>query len=461
MIERYMPYLNYLNKNVFITDLDTVFKYSSNVLLIKDVYEFNHYKEDLKYLVNETLVNDGLYQYVLSNMRNSNYIFAVSITLIKDKNVVGTISLTKKTYAQAISKLMNNSFTDTMKMRAALILNYVTMEECYKRNAGLTTTVTYKNGNKLSIDNTTLIDLLQSNEFESKTITSRINYDNNTLNLLMLTFVATGVLKKYIFNSEAYSKEDILRKIDISEIVVEQNEQPKMMLNTRVQEQLFKYAEKTYSDFELLFHIYKRSQELEFSIQSLAYIAQTLGLNYKYTGGVLQVYSPECGLEYSKERFRILTSQDSVRTKIYQLEEKIIENINKNKTTETKLFNNIAYYKNFYLKDGVSDKDKLISFLRIISSIKEYRTDFITYVKFLFKKVLGGEDYKLYVITNNVKNKELEKVIPITIVKTEDTYYVVDPSMNVRVANYKDINNYLSAKEYYSNLFEGKCDILC
>ena len=174
MIERYMPYLNYLNKNVFITDLDTVFKYSSNVLLIKDIYEFNHYKEDLKYLVNETLVNDGLYQYGLSNMRNSNYIFAVSITLIKDKNVVGTISLTKKTYAQAISKLMNSSFTDTMKMRAALILNYVTMEECYKRNAGLTTTVTYKNGNKLSIDNTTLIDLLHPNIASSKVKLTRI-----------------------------------------------------------------------------------------------------------------------------------------------------------------------------------------------------------------------------------------------------------------------------------------------
>ena len=461
MIERYMPYLNYLNKNVFITDLDTVFKYSSNVLLIKDVYEFNHYKEDLKYLVNETLVNDGLYQYVLSNMKNSNYIFAISITLIKDNNVVGTISLTKKTYAQAIAKLMNTDFTDTMKMRAAVILNAVTMEECYKKNASLTTTVTFKNGNKETISNTTLIDILMADEVNVKNITSKINLDNNTLNLLLLTFVATGVLKKYIFNDEAYRKEEYLRKIDISEIVVEKQEQPKMMLNTRTQEQLFKYAEKTYSDFELIFHIYKRSKELEFSIQSLAYIAQNLGLNYKYSAGVLQVFSPECGLEFSKERYRILTNQDSTRTKIYQLEEKIIENIDKNKTKETRLFNNIAYYKNFYLKDGATDKDKLITFLRIISSIKEYRTDFIKYVKTLFKNVLGGEDYKLYVITNNVKNKELEKVIPITIVKTEDTYYVVDPSMNVRVANYKDINNYLSAKEYYSNLFEGKSDILC
>ena len=55
---------------------------------------------------------------------------------------------------------------------------------------------------------------------------------------------------------------------------------------------------------------------------------------------------------------------------------------NNNKTTEIKLFNNIAYYKNYFLVDGVTDKDKLVTFLRLVSSVKTYRTNFTSYVNF-------------------------------------------------------------------------------
>ncbi len=461
MIERYMPYLNYLNKNIFIPDLDTIYKYSTNTLLIKDIYEFNHYKEDLKYLIRETLENDGLYNYVLSNMKNNNYVYAIQMILLRDNKNVGTLSLTKRTYAMAVNKLMQENFSDTAKMRASLLLSYTSVEKSYLNNSNLSTTVTFKNGNKVSISNTILLDILLANELDSKAIINKTGLDTETINLLTYSFLSTGILKQYLFDDDVLNKIEFFNHIDTSSIVLTQSEQPKMMLNSKTQDELFKYSNKEYSPFELLFHVYLRMQELEFSIQSLAYIAQELGLNYLYQGGVLQINYGEYNIEYSKERFRVLTKEEVTRTKFYQLEAKILENIKINKENETKLFNNIAYYNNYYLYDGVSDKDKIVTFLRLVSSVRTYRTNFTNYVKFLYNKILGNLDYEIYMITNNVRNRETECIIPITILKADGTYYVIDPYRDIRVTNYKDIGNYLSAKEYYSNLFDGKCDILC
>ena len=49
----------------------------------------------------------------------------------------------------------------------------------------------------------------------------------------------------------------------------------------------------------------------------------------------------------------------------------------------------------------------------------------------------------------------MKKVIPIIVVKYNDTYYVVDLVSNIKVNNYKDLNNYLEVKDYYSYMFEG------
>ena len=115
-----------------------------------------------------------------------------------------------------------------------------------------------------------------------------------------------------------------------------------------------------------------------------------------------------------------------------------------------------AYYKNYYLNDGPSDTDKLITFLRIISSIKNYDSSYLNRINHIYKKILGhDENVTMSIITDNVRNKEMKKIIPIIIVKYNNTYYVVDPVSNLKVNNYKDINNYLKAKEYYTYMFKG------
>ena len=81
-----LSYLSFLNNKIFITNEELVYKYGLNRLLVKDSYEFNAYKEDIKYLVMESLENDGLYRYLLNNMSNKNYVYAISISLL-DRSV--------------------------------------------------------------------------------------------------------------------------------------------------------------------------------------------------------------------------------------------------------------------------------------------------------------------------------------------------------------------------------------
>ena len=146
--------------------------------------------------------------------------------------------------------------------------------------------------------------------------------------------------------------------------------------------------------------------------------------------------------------------------KVYEIDDKLSEDVITKHTTETRLFNNIAYYKNYYLNDGPSDSDKLITFLRISSFIKDYDSTYLNRIEHIYKKILGHDDNsKLYIITNDSRNREMKKVIPIIIVKYNETYYVVDPVSNIKVNNYKDINNYLESKEYYSEMIKG-CDFL-
>ena len=452
-----LSYLSFLNNKLFITDKELVYKYGLNRLLMSDQREFNTYKEDIKYLVMETLENDGLYRYVLKNMNNKNYVYAISISLLDDNNsILGSIALTKKTYALCLYKLLDLGLADELKAKANKFLSLTTIEECKKKYSSLLTTIQLKDGTKYSISNNELIDIFNSNNDYMNYVCEKNNISLNILKLLMLKFASTGILKKYVFNNNAYILENELRTLDISSLYLEEIEKPKLTLNLKIYNKLFDYINENYNELEILFHVYTQMKENLFSIQTLALVADTLGIEYKLSGSVLEIWYEEYNLLFSKERFRIQTNNQSTRNKIYELDNKISENIMNNRITETKLFNNIAYYKNFYLVDGPGDTEKLVTFLRIASFIKNYDSNYLKKINHIFRKILGKEDdIKLSIITNNVRNREIKKVIPIIVVKYNDTYYVVDPVSNIKVNNYKDLNNYLEAKEYYSYMLKG------
>ena len=452
-----LSYLSFLNDKVFITDIELNYKYGLNKLLMKNQYEFNSYKEDIKHLVIDTLENDGLFRYVLKNMSNKNYVFAVSITLLSDsEEVIGSIALTKKTYALCLYKLLDLGLSDDLKVKAHKLLSYTTIEQCKKDFSSLSTTVTLKDGTKYQVSNNDLIDIFNTSNEYINYISNKDNISVNNIKLAMLLLASTGILRKYLFNNNAYVLEEELKSIDTTNLYIEEIEKPKLGLNIKVYKKLFDYINDNYNELEILFHVYKQMKEYMFSIQTLALVAETLGMSYKLSGSVLEVWYEEYDIMFAKERFRIQTNNQSTRNKIYELDNKISENIMNNRITETRLFNNIAYYKNYYLTDGPSDSDKLITFLRIVSSIKNYDSNYLNKINHIFKKILGHDEYaSISIITNNVRNKELKKVIPIIIVKYNDTYYVVDPISNIKVNNYKDINNYLKAKEYYSYMYKG------
>ncbi len=452
-----LSYLSFLNNKIFITNEELVYKYGLNRLLVKDSYEFNAYKEDIKYLVMESLENDGLYRYLLNNMSNKNYVYAISISLLDDnESIKGSIALTKKTYALCLYKLLDLGLEDNLKAKANKLLSLTTIEECKKKYSSLNTTIQLKDGTKYSISNNDLIDIFNSNIDLTNQVCEKYNISLSILKLLMLKFASTGILRKYVFNNNAYIIENELRSLDISNLYLEEIEKPKLTLNIKVYKKLFDYMNDNYNELEILFHVYKQMKEYLFSIQTLALVAENLGIEYKLSGSVLEVWYEEYNLLFSKERYRIQTDNQSTRNKIYELDNKISDNITNNRIKETKLFNNIAYYKNYYLNDGPSDTEKLVTFLRIVSFIKDYDSNYIKRINHIFKKILGKEEnIKLSIITNNIRNKEMKKVIPIIIVKYNDTYYVVDLASNIKVNNYKDLNNYLEVKDYYSYMFEG------
>ncbi len=455
-----LSYLSFLNKKIFITDEELNYKFGLDKLLVKNQYEFNLYKENIKYLVTETLENDGLFRYVLKNMANKNYVFAISFILLKDDDVIGSISLTKKTYALCLYKLLSLGLKDTALTRAHKLLSFTTIEECKKNNTYSTTQITFKDGNKISINNIDLINIFNSSPDYINVIANKNNISVNNVRLLMLMFASTGILKKYLFSDSAYIMEEELRHIDISSLVIEKHDKPKQTLNIKIYNKLFDYMDESYTPFEKLMFVYKQMKDIQFSIQTLAFVAENLGIEYKLDGNLLEIWYEEYNILFSKERFRIQTDNSSTRMKVYEIDDKLSEDIINKRTTETRLFNNIAYYKNFYLTDGPSDSEKLITFLRIASFIKDYDSTFLNRIEHIYKKILGhDENSKLYVITNDSRNKEMKKVIPIVVVKYNDTYYVIDPISNIKVNNYKDINNYLENKEYYSEMIKG-CDFL-
>ena len=452
-----LSYLSFLNNKIFITNEELVYKYGLNRLLVKDSYEFNAYKEDIKYLVMESLENDGLYRYLLNNMSNKNYVYAISISLLDDnESVKGSIALTKKTYALCLYKLLDFGLEDNLKAKVNKLLSLITIEECKKKYSSLNTTIQLKDGTKYSISNNDLIDIFNSNIDLTNQVCEKYNISLSILKLLMLKFASTGILRKYVFNNNAYIIENELRSLDISNLYLEEIEKPKLTLNIKVYKKLFDYMNDNYNELEILFHVYKQMKEYLFSIQTLALVAENLGIEYKLSGSVLEVWYEEYNLLFSKERYRIQTDNQSTRNKIYELDNKISDNIMNNRINETKLFNNIAYYKNYYLNDGPSDTEKLVTFLRIVSFIKDFDSNYINRINHIFKKILGKEEnIKLTIITNNIRNKEMKKVTPIIVVKYNEIYYVVDLASNIKVNNYKDLNNYLEVKDYYSYMFEG------
>ena len=456
-----LSYLSFLNKKIFITDEELNYKYGLDKLLVKNQYEFNLYKENIKYLVTESLENDGIFRYVLKNMSNRNRVFAISMSLFNSSNeIIGSLSLTKKTYALCLYKLLSLGLDNNLKTKAHMLLSYTSMEECKKNNAYLNTTITLKNGNKISINNIDIIELFNSSDSYINTISYKYNTTNNNVKLAMLMFASKGNLKKYLFSDSAYIKEEELRHIDISDLYIEPIESAKQTLNIKIYNKLFEYIDESYNPLEILFHVYKQMKEYQFSIQTLAFVADTLGIEYKLSGSVLEIWYEEFNISFTKERFRIQTTSGSTRNKVYELDNKISDNIVKKRITETRLFNNIAYYNNYYLYDGPSDSDKLITFLRIVSTIKDYDSIYLKKIKHIYKKILGTDsETKLYIITNDSRNKGMKKVIPIIIVKNNNTYYVVDPISEVKVKNYTDINNYFEVKEYYSSMIKG-CDFL-
>jgi hypothetical protein len=450
-----LSYLSFLNNKLFITDDELAYKYGLNKLLMIDQQEFNTYKEDIKYLVIESLENEGLYRYLIRNMTNKNYVYAINISLIDNDSIIGTIALTKKTYALCLYKLLDLGLSDNLKAKAHNMLSFTTIEECKKKYSSLNTNIQLKDGTKYSINNNDLIDIFNTDNEYMNYICEKNNISINILKLLMLKFASTGILKKYVFNNNAYILENELKSIDISNLYLEEIEKPKLTLNLKIYNKLFDYMNDNYNPIEVLFHVYKQMKESLFSIQTLALIAENLGIEYKLSGSVLEVWYEEYDISFSKERYRIQTSNSSTRNKIYELENKIVENITNNRLTEVKLFNNIAYYKNYYLKNSPSTRDKLITFLRIVSYINTYDSEYINKIKHIYKKVLGKETVELSIITNNIRNKELKRVIPIIVIKYNNTYYVVDHANNIKVSNYEDINEYLKAKEYYSYMYEG------
>ena len=456
-----LSYLSFLNKKIFITDEDLNYKYGLDKLLVKNQYEFNLYKENIKYLVMESLENDGIYRYVLKNMSNKNYVFAISMSLFNNSNeIIGNLSLTKKTYALCLYKLLSLGLDKNLLSKAHKLLSFTSLEECKKNNAYLNTTITLKNGNKISFNNIDIIELFNSDDSYVSDIAYKYNTTNNNVKLAMLMYAYKGNLKKYLFSDIAYIKEEELRHLDISDLYVEQVEAAKQTLNIKVYNKLFEYIDENYSPLEVLFHVYKQMKEYQFSIQTLAFVAETLGIEYKLSGSVLEIWYEEYNLLFTKERFRIQTTSQATRNKVYELDNKISDNIVNKRINETKLFNNIAHYNNFYLNDGPSDSDKLITFLRTVTFIKDYDSLYLKKIKHIYKKILGMDsETKLYIITNESRNKEMKKVIPIIVVKNNDTYYVVDPLSDIKVKNYKDINNYLEVKEYYSSMIKG-CDFL-
>ena len=455
-----LSYLSFLNKKIFITDEELNYKYGLDKLLIKNQYEFNLYKEDIRYLVTETLENDGLFRYVLNNMSNKNYVFAISFLLLKDDEIIGSISLTKKTYALCLYKLLSIGLKDTSLTRAHKLLSYTTIEECKKNNSYYNTQISFQNGNKISINNIELINIFNSSPDYINVVANKYDISVNNIKLLLLMFASTGILKKYLFSDSAYIMEEELRHLDISSLVLEKNEKPKQTLNIKIYNKLFDYMDESYNPFEKLMFVYKQMREIQFSIQTLAFVAERLGIDYKLNGNILEIWYEEFNILFSKERFRIQTDNNSTRMKVYEIDDKLSEDVITKHTTETRLFNNIAYYKNYYLYDGPSDSDKLITFLRISSFIKDYDSTYLNRIEHIYKKILGHDDNsKLYIITNDSRNREMKKVIPIVIVKYNETYYVVDSVSNIKVNNYKDINNYLESKEYYSEMIKG-CDFL-